>query len=241
MKIITSKNTLLVFLGVAGILVLQALIYLNSSKPKSPDNHSIRNNKEVTQRKESFDHGKGQMEMIHSINDHLDKVLSDQESAKLSSALLYEEVDKIRRSLEALTDLNSENREAVDSLEPLTDEEQDLIQEQRMIERSELYTETMNAESSDGAWSKKSETEITNFIAETDNKIVAESVECRETLCELKIRRGENTLDEDAVEAFNSQVDWPGEMEMTYHPQTGLGTVYLSRVGHALPRLPDET
>lgn len=111
--------------------------------------------------------------------------------------------------------------------------------EQIRMQTEALYVDTFNNEEFDPQWSGDAEAKTMQALSQADGKLMTRSVECHSSLCRLELARAEGVSDDEALDAFDMNINWKGEMYLNYDPNTGEATVYLARPGQALPILPN--
>lgn len=178
-------------------------------------------------------------ERLTQVDERLEKMIAVQEKNTLNTALLYEELDKLQRAVSALSEVSEQHRQGVDAQEPLTEPEKEQIFEEHLQATQQFYRDALTGEQADPAWRAQVEQQLSDYLQATDNKMQAEHIQCKYTLCELSFRRGSGVANEEAMAAFDNHFQWPGEMAMVYDPKTGTGTAFLAREGHTLPALAD--
>ncbi len=153
---------------------------------------------------------------------------------------LFVELDELKKQIEHLADQPVEvsyEDSSPDPVETMSTEEMKQLNDQHRYNTGELYQATLQSEVPDTAWSQMAEEQVMSSLSEANDKLLTTDIECRESLCRLNVARANGATDDETMDAFDTHMEWAGEMSMTYDPKTGEAVVYLAREGHSLPSL----
>jgi len=148
---------------------------------------------------------------------------------------LAKQLDDLREEMHAL--LSEKTQENSPAVEEMSQQQIDAAIEQKQAMTTDLYTDAMQTEDIDADWSYQAEKKTRDALAAVSDKLITHEIECRTSLCRLDIGKAEGATNDEALDAFDTSIEWRGEMRMTYDPNTGEGVVYMAREGHSLPRL----
>ncbi len=164
------------------------------------------------------------------------------ESFQTANDNVNNEVDALAKKLDDLRDemhalLADKSQSDFPAVSELTQEQRDVLMEEKQANTMTLYVDTMYSEDIDADWSYQTETKTRDALAVVSDKVITREIECRTSICRLEMQKADGATNDEALEAFDTNIDWAGEMRLTYDPNTGEGVVYMAREGHSLPRL----
>ena len=108
---------------------------------------------------------------------------------------------------------------------------------ERRMNEINLYSSTLYNEDIDSNWSLATEEATLQSLSSASERLVTDNIECRTSLCRLEISRPEGVTDHDTLDAFEMNINWPGEMSMSYDIDTGKAVVFMARSGSPLPKM----
>lgn len=150
---------------------------------------------------------------------------------------LIESIEKIERQEEQAEASNIHTL----STQGLSQLEQEHQHEQRQQQQTDLYVEQFQQELTDPSWSISTEQKTLDSLSQVSDKLQVDSLTCKISICQLDIARAPGISNNDALNAFETSIDWDGEMTLHYDPETGKGIVYMGRPGYNLPSLTNKS
>ncbi|MDO8844779.1 hypothetical protein [Methylicorpusculum sp.] len=150
---------------------------------------------------------------------------------------LSEALNQMNFSMQNVTETLAEKGLTIDENVQLSQKEQDKLQEETHRQTYELYATTLESEQKDAQWSEPVEGQLVQSLDAAKGNLYTDEIDCRTTLCRLEISKNEAARDEDMLESLETQINWQGQVNMIYDPNTGKATVYLAREDHTLPVL----
>ena len=169
------------------------------------------------------------------------KNLAEIKKSEAGILKLSEDLKQMEFSLQNVThQLAEQGMTTDDNQPPLSEKEQARQLEEHHRQTYEIFANTLEAEKKDAQWSASVENQLAQSLDAVKDKLNTDEIDCRTTICRLEIGKLEGAQDDEVMEAIEMKMNWPGEVNLTYDPNTGRATVYLSREGHALPALSEE-
>ncbi len=133
------------------------------------------------------------------------------------------------------SDVDSISLNAPDTREAPNMEEQQTLLEQQMVAQQHGFEMLFQSEVRDDNWSHHVENQVIDAFMDKSEYITAVDMQCKSSMCKLTLARSHDRVDtDDFMQAFETGVDWEGEIFLNFDPETGDGTAFLARPGQSL-------
>lgn len=145
---------------------------------------------------------------------------------------LNQGLNQVRNDVDAIS-LNNSSNDAISLNNSSNMAEQELMEQQ--IAEQQGLEERFQSESRDNTWSHQVENKVNDAFMEKSEHITAVNMQCKSSMCKLTLARSHDQVDtDDFMQAFETGVEWDGEMYLNFDPNTGEAIAFLARPGQTL-------
>ncbi|MBW2274863.1 MAG: hypothetical protein JRG96_16475 [Deltaproteobacteria bacterium] len=114
--------------------------------------------------------------------------------------------------------------------------EQIAREDQEVDDQFQLLDTELSAERIDPAWSESATQSVIESLAKVSEQgLWLEHADCRTSFCRIDVGADPSASEDEILHAFRDIDPWSGEAFL--HIENGVGTIYMAREGHRLPRI----
>ena len=184
--------------------------------------------------------------LIDVLQKQVNQMKSRMAANERKSSYIGMKVNELRTQedeLEKQEERTDEDVEPNSSKELMTPEEMDAHADALAQRQISLLEETLDDEPRDGTWSDNAaDLLLQAYTGDSYKELGLDiDVECKSTICQVDFSINNENNRESGMKMLVVDAPWKSQGFTQYNMETGVGTFYLAREGHELPKAPEES